>query len=590
MRRAIAISAMLHFLVLGSAQFGWHHELAGLALWSWEFLLALFLALLAFLLWLLFGTAAIALSGSTALVLLVAGALAALTALQTAPASPQSDPVPPASAAVTAPLKPQAQAQPQPPQAQPAAPREFALRFETEPPRQTATAPAMESAPPSPVTVSLAVRIPPSEAPAPRDHAPSHGDAMDKPRPTDAQQPPAAKPRPAAALPPTAVLSSKGDEERDNAAQKTEQGVARMRQPAFLMPTLPNPSAGRAGASSQRAALTPDAAMTSATDDALDTLLEALPRLVAFRAVPAAATADTDHGAAGARPASADLQARMTRLAAQGYAQAKFALAESILSSTASPDRIPQALALLEPAPIGGHLPSQLALAVLAAEDGNVPEAAAWLAIAARRGDHNATEARARLLAAAQVKAVSDALRRETALLRSLWRLSPETAGGDTQRDIEERLRAAATLGDTEEVEQLIANNVDVETADEDGRTPLIEAAWRGYGRIATKLLQAGAQLDKSDKSGNTPMAWAAINGHANLIVTLIKAGASVDAADAQGFTPLMRAAWNGHSASVNALLAAGAQPKQANRLGKTAIDYARMSGNAAILRLLQTT
>ena len=579
MHRAIAISAMLHFLVLGSAQYGWHNDIAGLALWSWELLLALFLALLAFLLWLLFGTAAIALSGTTALVLIVAGTLAALTALQPAMLSAQSEQIPPASAAVIA--QPQLQPQPQP--AQPVAPRELALRFETPPPRPVAPNPAATPAPLSPPTDRR-------QAP-PRDLAASTNDAVDKPRPTEAQQAAATKPRPAVALPPAAVLSSKGEEERDNAAQKTEQAVVRTRQPAFLMPALASPAAGRAGGDRDPAELATDEAMphaAAAISGALEDLLAALPRLAAFRI--AAAPSERPAGASAPQPASADAQERMARLAAQGYAQAKFALAESILSSPASPDRIAQAMAMLTPAAVGGHLPSQLALAVIAAAEDDASEAAAWLAVAARRGERNAADARERLLAAAPIKATVDSRRRETALLRSMSRLGAEPAAGDTRRDIEERLRAAATLGDTEEVEQLLAANADIETADEDGRTPLIEAAWRGYGRIAMKLLQAGAQLDKADRSGNAPIAWAAINGHTNLIVMLIEAGASVDIIDSQGFTPLMRAAWNGHGASVTALLAAGAQPRQANRMGKTAIDYARLSGNPGVLRLLQAT
>lgn len=423
------------------------------------------------------------------------------------------------------------------------------------------------------------------------------------PKPVDARQAPAVKPRPTVVAPAAVVLSSKGEEERDNAAQKTEQAVVRTRQPAFLMPALASAAAGRAGGNLDPAELAADDTMPSAaarsdaqatqeanaaSRGALEPLLAALPRLAAFRAT--AAPAAPPAAARAPQPASADLQERMARLAAQGYAQAKFALAETILSSAASPERIAQAVALLEPAAVGGHLPSQLALAVRAAADNDIAEAAAWLAVAARHGERNAAEARDRLLAAAPVKTTVDARRRETALLRSMSRLGAETTAGDTRRDIEEKLRAAATLGDSEEVEQLLAANADVETADEDGRTPLIEAAWRGYGRIATKLLQAGAQLDKTDRSGNAPIAWAAINGHTNLIVLLIKAGAAVDVVDSQGFTPLMRAAWNGHGASVNALLAAGAQPRQANRMGKTAIDYARLSGNPGVLRLLQAT
>ena len=150
---------------------------------------------------------------------------------------------------------------------------------------------------------------------------------------------------------------------------------------------------------------------------------------------------------------------------------------------------------------------------------------------------------------------------------------------------LNEQLRQAAVLGASEALHLLLARNAD--DADREGRTPLIEAAWRGYPGIVRALVKAGAKLDSRDADGKSAVSWAAINGHAGVLSELAAAGTSVDQPDREGFTPLMRAAWNGHLDAVRALVRAGADRSARNRLDRNALDYARDQGNRSVLLAL---
>ena len=50
--------------------------------------------------------------------------------------------------------------------------------------------------------------------------------------------------------------------------------------------------------------------------------------------------------------------------------------------------------------------------------------------------------------------------------------------------------------------------------ADNDGRTPLLAAAFFGHEAAVRALLELGADKDKADNGGETPLKAAARNGH----------------------------------------------------------------------------
>ncbi len=70
-------------------------------------------------------------------------------------------------------------------------------------------------------------------------------------------------------------------------------------------------------------------------------------------------------------------------------------------------------------------------------------------------------------------------------------------------------LRAAANAGRTDAVRVLITRGVPVDSADADGWTPLLMAAWQGQTEAVRVLLAAGADAAHRDGAGKTALDWA---------------------------------------------------------------------------------
>lgn len=73
-----------------------------------------------------------------------------------------------------------------------------------------------------------------------------------------------------------------------------------------------------------------------------------------------------------------------------------------------------------------------------------------------------------------------------------------------------------------------------------------IEASKKGYTKIASALLEAGADFDVQDEEGKTALMHAAENGYLEIAEELIVLGADASIADKQGRTPLDAAQKNG--------------------------------------------
>ena len=122
---------------------------------------------------------------------------------------------------------------------------------------------------------------------------------------------------------------------------------------------------------------------------------------------------------------------------------------------------------------------------------------------------------------------------------------------------------------------------------------PLLDIAVE-YGQLnAVKfLLKKGANLNLADSNGNTPLIQATWNvekmGETNLEIlkTLLNAGAdpNLKASSEYGWTPLISAAELGQSEMVSILLTAGADVNATNNIGQTALHLA---GNAEVAKLL---
>jgi len=101
------------------------------------------------------------------------------------------------------------------------------------------------------------------------------------------------------------------------------------------------------------------------------------------------------------------------------------------------------------------------------------------------------------------------------------------------------RLREAVQAGDADKVDGLVAEGIDVSSADEKGRTALHFASAKGHLRMVEALVKAGADVNKLDHIGNTPLHLASCTNKLPVVTLLIKSGSDVSKMDRCGRTAL---------------------------------------------------
>jgi len=79
----------------------------------------------------------------------------------------------------------------------------------------------------------------------------------------------------------------------------------------------------------------------------------------------------------------------------------------------------------------------------------------------------------------------------------------------------------------------------DVNWKDQNGKTLLHYAAWKGHKEIAELLIANGADVNAKDDKGGTPLHVAAWEGHKEVAELLIAKGADMNAKMEDGETPL---------------------------------------------------
>ncbi|KAI7732839.1 hypothetical protein M8C21_022167 [Ambrosia artemisiifolia] len=111
-------------------------------------------------------------------------------------------------------------------------------------------------------------------------------------------------------------------------------------------------------------------------------------------------------------------------------------------------------------------------------------------------------------------------------------------------------VHVAAQYGQTSFLNYIVAKyRADFDVPDNDGRTPLHWAAYKGFTDSIRLLLFWDAFQGKQDKEGCTPLHWAALRGNLEACVVLIHAGTKQEllVKDSAGFTPAQIAADRGH-------------------------------------------
>jgi ankyrin repeat protein len=138
-------------------------------------------------------------------------------------------------------------------------------------------------------------------------------------------------------------------------------------------------------------------------------------------------------------------------------------------------------------------------------------------------------------------------------------------------------LFTAVREGSQKALESLLAApQLEVNSLNADGETPLMLAAIRGSLPAAKALVKRGAAVNRK---GWTPLHYACSGPDNGVAAFLIASGAELNARSDNGTTPLMMAARYGNGDLVPLLLKAGAEPRAANEQELTAADFAQRSG-----------
>ncbi|CAJ1936198.1 unnamed protein product [Sphenostylis stenocarpa] len=111
-------------------------------------------------------------------------------------------------------------------------------------------------------------------------------------------------------------------------------------------------------------------------------------------------------------------------------------------------------------------------------------------------------------------------------------------------------VHVAAQYGQTAFLNHIIVkHHADFDVPDNDGRSPLHWAAYKGFADTIRLLLFRDASQGRQDKDGCTPLHWAALRGNAEACAVLVHAGTKEElmVKDNAGHTPVQLAYDKGH-------------------------------------------
>ncbi|XP_054515951.1 fibronectin type 3 and ankyrin repeat domains protein 1 isoform X19 [Pan troglodytes] len=151
-------------------------------------------------------------------------------------------------------------------------------------------------------------------------------------------------------------------------------------------------------------------------------------------------------------------------------------------------------------------------------------------------------------------------------------------------------LMLACYAGHLDVVKYLRRHGASWQARDLGGCTALHWAADGGHCSVIEWMIKDGCEVDVVDTgSGWTPlMRVSAVSGNQRVASLLIDAGANVNVKDRNGKTPLMVAVLNNHEELVQLLLDRGADASVKNEFGKGVLEMARVFDRQSVVSLLE--
>ena len=150
-------------------------------------------------------------------------------------------------------------------------------------------------------------------------------------------------------------------------------------------------------------------------------------------------------------------------------------------------------------------------------------------------------------------------------------------------------IHEAALSGDLKTVNAYLNSEVNPDTMNQDGFTPLMFAAYNGHTAIVKALLAKGANVGIVNMDKLTALHFAASGPYPETVELLLKNGSDIDATDGiEHFTPIMYAAAEGNIEVVKVLLKYGADITMVDDDGDTAEAFARKANHMQIVEILE--
>ncbi|CAE7453457.1 kidins220b [Symbiodinium microadriaticum] len=147
----------------------------------------------------------------------------------------------------------------------------------------------------------------------------------------------------------------------------------------------------------------------------------------------------------------------------------------------------------------------------------------------------------------------------------------------------------------TKVADLLLKARANVEKTDNLGKPALVYACEKGCTDMVKMILEAGAEVNQpctrelGDTSrGSSALHRAAARGRLDVARMLLSARAEVEKVDANGWTPLFKAVRHAHSEMVQLLLDAGADWLKKDSSGESPASIAKVFGDEDILHLLK--
>ncbi len=170
----------------------------------------------------------------------------------------------------------------------------------------------------------------------------------------------------------------------------------------------------------------------------------------------------------------------------------------------------------------------------------------------------------------------------------------PDQLSEQEQRDLDERLLAAAWEDDVRRARGLIDRGADVNWRDETLQSAHLVATSEGYLDLLRLTLRHGADVDIHDSFDGTGLIRAAERGHDLVVGRLLQTRTPVDHVNNLGWTALHEAITLGegtptYQATVRALVAGGADLRiAAGRDGRTPLEMATSAGQDEVAETLR--